>query len=245
MPQFLVVRSAVEGDRQREARVKAGSRDVEGELADRYAHAAGSLVAEAEDALVVGDHDEPDSGLARVAEQFRNAVDVVRSDPHSPGPAHDVAVLPTGAPNRWRVDDRGELFEVIDQQPVEERLVAVLQCRETDVLLEVVSLSPQMLELEGHLFLDCHGPPRQQAAKSERRPLLLGERGVLVDCGAVEQLTTPRRHRLIRRVNPTRPARTRHLVLPSLACTQITRLSPVPEGPNVTFAQDRCKPGRR
>jgi hypothetical protein len=100
-----------------------------------YAHASRSLVSQAEDALVVGDNDETDSTLTGVAEHFWYVVDVVRGDPHSPGPSHDMAVPPTGTPNRRRVDDRGELFEVIDQQPVEKRLVAVLQCRETDVLL--------------------------------------------------------------------------------------------------------------
>ena len=109
---------------------------------------------------------------------------------------HDVAVLPTGTPDRRRVDDRGKLLEVIDEQPVEECLIAVLQRGETDVLLEVVSLAAEMFELEGDLLLDGHGSPRQQAAESERRPLVGGESSVLVDRRAVEQLTTPRWTRL-------------------------------------------------
>ena len=40
---------------------------------------------------------------------------------HTPRvPPHDVAVLTAGTPNRRRVDDRGKLLEVIDQQPVEQ-----------------------------------------------------------------------------------------------------------------------------
>ena len=234
--QVLVVRPAVERDRQSEPRVEAGSGYVKCELADRNAHAARSLVAQAQDALVVGDNDETDSALTGVAEHLWDVVYVVRGDPHSPGPAHDMAVLPTRTPNRRRVDDRGKLFEVIDQQPVEERLVPILQRRETDVLLELVTLSAEMLELEGDLLFDRHGSPRQEAAKSQRRSLGLGESSVLVDCRAVEQLPTPRRHSFNRQVSSLGPTSAQHFVLPSLSRVQVTRFSLGPEGPNVTFA---------
>ena len=124
---------------------------------------------------------------------------------------------------------------MIDQQPVEQRLVAVLQRCETDVLLQFVTLSAEMLELEGDLLLDRHRPPRQQAANSEFRSLVLGEGRVLVDRRAVEQLTTPRRHSLNRQVSWTRPTRAQHHVLPSFSWVHITRFSIAPKGPNVTF----------
>ena len=56
--QGLVVGADVEADGQRRGRMDAGGRRVERELADGDAHAARALVAEAEDALVVGDDDE-------------------------------------------------------------------------------------------------------------------------------------------------------------------------------------------
>ena len=58
--QGRVVRADVERDRQRQGRVDAARRGIERELADRDGHAARALVAEAEDPLVVRDHDEPD-----------------------------------------------------------------------------------------------------------------------------------------------------------------------------------------
>ena len=149
--QLLVVCPAVERYRQRQPRVQAGSGHIESELADGNAHPACSLVAESEDALVVGDDDEADSRLAGVAEHLRDAVDVVRGDPHAAGPPDDVAVLPTGTSHCRGVDDRRKLLEVIDEQPVEECLVAVLQRGETDVLLEVVPLAAEMFELRGRL----------------------------------------------------------------------------------------------
>ena len=112
---------------------------------------------------------------------------------------------------------------MIDQQPVEERLVAVLQRGETDVLLEIVTLAAEMLQLEGDLLLDCHGSPRQQAAKSECRSLVLGESSVLVDRRGSRATQDPA---------PTQPQPGGHLdqtdppqhhVLPSLSRVQITR----------------------
>jgi hypothetical protein len=52
---FLVVRSDVERDRQRQVWRHAGASRVQCELTDRDAHSADALVAEAEDALAVGD----------------------------------------------------------------------------------------------------------------------------------------------------------------------------------------------
>ena len=55
-------------------RVSAGwmpaGRRVQRELADRDRHAAGALVAEAEDPLVVGDDDEPDVLVRALAQEL-------------------------------------------------------------------------------------------------------------------------------------------------------------------------------
>ena len=83
----------------------AGGR-VERELADRDAHAARALVAEAEDALVVGDHDQPHVVVRAVAQELGDRGRVVRRDPEPARAAQDVAVLLAGQPDRRRVDDR-------------------------------------------------------------------------------------------------------------------------------------------
>ena len=51
-------------------------------------------------------------------------------------------------PDGRRVDDRQQLLEVLGQDPVEERRVAVLERRQADVLLERIVLPAQPLELE-------------------------------------------------------------------------------------------------
>ena len=76
----------------------AGAGRVERELADRDAHAERPLVAEPEDPLTVGRHDESHAGQGGVGEQLRDAVDVVRCDPHAAGPSHHVAVFARACP---------------------------------------------------------------------------------------------------------------------------------------------------
>ena len=105
--------------------MNAGARGVKDEFADGNGHAAGPLIAEAEDAFVVGDDDEPDVPLAEVAEALGDLAAVVGAKEQAARAAVDMAVLLAGEAHRGGVDDRGEAFEVLDQQPVEEDFVAV------------------------------------------------------------------------------------------------------------------------
>src|SRR5580658_5055762 len=58
---LAAVGADVEDDRQRRRRMQSGAGGVERELADRNAHAAGALVAEAQNALAVADDDGLDA----------------------------------------------------------------------------------------------------------------------------------------------------------------------------------------
>ena len=86
----------------------------------------------------------------------------------------------TGAAHRGRVDDGQELLEVLGEDAIEERLVAIMERRQADVALEVVGLSPDMLQLERHLLLDDRDARGQEPAQAERVALRLGEGGALV-----------------------------------------------------------------
>ena len=132
-------------------------------------HAAGALVAEPQDPLVVRDDDQADILGGRRAQDVVDPVDVIGRDPDPARPPEDVAELLAGTPDRRRVDDRQELLEVVGQDPVEERLVAVLQRRQPDVALEVVRLATDVLELERDLLLDRRDPGRQEAAQARTR----------------------------------------------------------------------------
>ena len=95
--QLLVLGADVERDRQARLRVDAGAGRVERQLADRDAHAIRAEVAQAEDALAVGDHDHAD--VARAASCAGSA----RSRPRS----RALMNRPRGAPpdvrrTRWQ-----------------------------------------------------------------------------------------------------------------------------------------------
>src|SRR5439155_27217084 len=125
----------------------------ERELAHRDGHAAGALVAEAEDALVVGHHDEAHVLEGRVARHAVDPTAVVWGDPQPAGAPEDVAELLARAPHGGRVDDGQELLEMLDELPIEERLVPVLQGREADVALERIRLPGDVAVGAPHLLL--------------------------------------------------------------------------------------------
>ena len=146
--QRRVVGPDVERDGQGQGRVDAAGGRVQRELADRDGHPAGALVAEPEDPLVVGDDDQPDVVVRALAQHLRDPIAVVRRDPDAARPPDDVAELLARPPDRRRVDDRQELLEVLGEEPVEQRRVAILERGQPDVLLERVVLAAEVLELE-------------------------------------------------------------------------------------------------
>ena len=131
------------------------------------------------------------SATAGAGQDLVHPLDVVGSDPDAAWPAQDVAELLAGAADGGRVDDGQELVEVVGQHAVEERLVAVLQRCQPDVLLEVIRLAAQVLELEGRLLVDRHHPRRQQPAQAEPFALVLGEGGALVEQGLGNKVAGP------------------------------------------------------
>ena len=153
---------------------------VERELAYRDSHTPRPLVSQAEDPLVVRDDDQADVPVGGVAKDAGDIVDVLGRDPQAARVADDVAVELAGLAHGGGIDDGQQLAQVLDEHPVEERLVAVLKGRQPDVFLEVVGLGPDVLELEGHLLLDAQTGVRQEPAESELVTLLPGERGPLV-----------------------------------------------------------------
>ena len=98
-----------------------------------------------------------------------------------------MAEVLAGPPDGGRVDNRHELFEVVAQEPIKERLVPVLQRGESDVTLEVVGLAPQMLELQPRLFGEGRDPRWKESTKSKEVSFLLGECAVLVEEAVCQQ----------------------------------------------------------
>jgi hypothetical protein len=157
----------------------AGRRRVESELADRDPHAAGALVAQPEDPLVIGDHDQPDVLEGGVAQDLEHAAAMVGGDPQPPRAAEDVAELLAGSSDGRGIDDGKELLDVIDEHAVEEMLIAILERGEADVLLEGVLLADDVgVDPPDLLIHRAHGRG-QQALEAEGGALLRRERGAL------------------------------------------------------------------
>ena len=101
-----------------------------------------------------------------------------------------MAVELAGPSHGRRIDDGQQFHEVLDQHAVEERLVAVLEDGQADELLQVVSLGPQVLQLQGDLLLDRQRRGGHQAVQIELLAFLRGEGRSLVVHRVAEQLHT-------------------------------------------------------
>ena len=138
---------------------------VERELADRDAHPADALVAQAEDALAVGDHDHVDVALGPVAQYLVEPVAVRIGHEESARPAVDLAETLAGFAHGGRVDDRQRLGDVVAQHAIKQCFVAVLQRAQIDVLVEIIVTSGEFVpEMLGLLVEGLHRGRQQTRA---------------------------------------------------------------------------------
>ena len=179
--QRLVVGAHVEIDRKAARRVNSGARGVERELADRDPHAAHALVADAEDRLVVGDHDDADVLFGSVPEHVADPPSVLRRDVEPARTAVDVAEVLADLSNGRRVDDGDHLLEVIDEEAVEEGFVPVLERGQEEVALHVVARALVVLVRAGALLLFGRDARGQETAEPECVALVFGEARPLVE----------------------------------------------------------------
>ena len=185
--QGVVLRPDIQRDRQARRRRDARAGGVERELADGDAHPVGAQVAQAEDALAVGDHDDAHGRLPPVAHDRGDPSPVGGRDEQPPGPAPDVAQALAGQADRRRVDDRHHLVDVVHDHPVEEPLVPVLERDEVDVLLEVGRLAAEVLQDLGDLLVLREDLRRQQPLQLQPLAFVRGEGRPLVERRVVQQ----------------------------------------------------------
>ena len=106
----------------------------------------------------------------------------------------DVAELLADLPNGGRVDDRGHLLQMVNQEAVEERLVAVLQSGEEEIALHVVPGALIVLVGAGALLFFRRDAGREEAAEPEGFALLDAEASSLVEKWIVLQRFAAREH---------------------------------------------------
>ena len=190
---LAAVGADVEDDRQRRRRMQSGAGGVERELADRNAHAAGALVAEAEDALAVADDDGLDAVEARIGEDAADVGLVRVAEKQAAGLAENAGKLLAAETDRRRIDDRHHLFDVAGQQRVEQSLVAILQAAQEDVFLDIAAELAEGVEPALDLVVERGDVGRQQAVQLEGIALGLGEGRALVEQRIVEELIAAER----------------------------------------------------
>ena len=184
----LVVGAEVEHHRERVLGRYPRARRVERELPDGDAHAADAEVAEAEDALAVGDDDEAHVLLGPVAQHFLDAALALEAHVQALRAAHDVPELLARLAHGGGVDERHVLGRVARQQLVVEALVAVLQFREEHVFVERRGLLRKLDALALELRLLVLHAIGQQADQAEALAFMFAERGSLVEARVVEEV---------------------------------------------------------
>ncbi len=124
---LLVVGAHVQDHGQRVRGRDAADERVERKLADGDAQPADSLVAQAEDTLAVGDHRHRHIPLRAVAQNLRDLVALRIGDKQPARSPVDVGELLARLADGRRVDDGSHFLNVVEQEPVEKRLVGVLE----------------------------------------------------------------------------------------------------------------------
>ncbi len=167
----------------------AGRRGVDGQLADGDVHAVGAPVADAEEPLAVGGHDQVDvvGAQAVVAQGRLDAIHVVDGQVDALGPAELGAVALDRLRHDRGVDDREHLLQVLLEQLVEEDLVALAHGGQECVAGEVVGLDAVLRIRAPRLSVERQDGGRQQPLEAERRALLGGERGPAVEARIAQQ----------------------------------------------------------
>ena len=155
------------------AGVDTADERVKRQLSDRNAHSADALVAQAEDALPVGHHDDVDVALGPVLQHLVQMVALRVGNEQSPWPAVDLTETLAGFTDGRGVDDRQGLGNVIPQHPVEQGLVAILQRAQINVLVEVVASGGELMPTMRGLLVQGLHRSRQQPQQTVLAALAL------------------------------------------------------------------------
>src|SRR5262249_5975091 len=92
----------------------------------------------------------------------------------------NVSILLAGSSYGGCIDDRHQVLNVIDQDPVEQSLIPILKSNHEDISLQIVRLRTETFQSPGNLFLLGTDPGGKQSAKRQCIPFLLRERDSLV-----------------------------------------------------------------
>ena len=161
---------------------------IERKFADWDSHPSNTEIAKSKDAFVISHHDQSRLTVTcRVVEELRNAMLIVWCYPCAARASPDLTPALARLTNRWRVHHREELLHVLCEQPVEERLVPILQRSETDVALKWILFPADLLQLHGDLLFKRQNGCGEESVEPKKSALIFGKRRVLIQRGAAQQ----------------------------------------------------------
>src|SRR5450759_2668426 len=124
-------------------RMDAAERGVKGHLPDGDAHASRTLIAETQDSFTIADHDAFDTVVTGMTQDLIDAMFIRIAEEQtlwlSPYLTEALATLT----HSGRVHDGEHLFDIAQQERIEQRLVRILQFAEKAVFMEGVRLFPK------------------------------------------------------------------------------------------------------
>ncbi len=178
--QLLIVGADVQHDWQGIRRTDTATGGVQRELTNGNAHAADALVAQAENALAVGNDDHFDILLGGVLQHIFDVAAVRIGDKHATGTTIDFGEVFTGRADGWGVNNRHHLFKMVVQQAVEEGFVGVLDIAQINVFVVIVFEVLELLPGTLGLLFNGFDRFRQQAAQVKFISLFYRESASLI-----------------------------------------------------------------
>jgi len=146
------------------------------------------LIADAENALSVGDDNNIDIGIWMVAQERGNGMTQRIGNEEAARTAIDVAEFLAAESDDWSVDDGQHLIDVVEEQAVEENFIGVLKLAKIDVALEVVGLERKGLVGANALIVERFDDGREKAIQAEEIALGFGEGSAFIERGIVEKI---------------------------------------------------------
>ena len=185
--QLLVVCSDVQHDGQGVSRADAAAGGVQRQFTDRDPHSADPLVAEAENALAIGDHNHFHVVVRDVLQDVVKVMAILVGDKDAAGATVNLGETFAGGAYRRGIDNRHHLFEMVANQAIEKGLVGVLDVTQVNVFVDFCFESLILDPRAFRLLFDGFNHFRQQAKKVETAALFHTEGAALVEQGEFKQ----------------------------------------------------------
>jgi hypothetical protein len=123
-----------------------------------------------------------------VAEDLFDAIFIGITEEQTSGLSPNLAEALAAYPDSRRVDDRKHLFDMAQQQRVEQSFVRILQVAEKAVFIEGARLFRQRLHSAFNLLIQIAYMRRRQAMQVKDVAFMVGEGCSLIEAGGIDQV---------------------------------------------------------